>query len=82
MATKKSSKSLKSTSSKKDEPVKTAPAPRRILRTRHSQIMPVKQYLMSVGTRATRVEPMAVWAKGQGLSVATVSQWKTLFESY
>ena len=81
MATKKSSKSSKSTVSKKAEDAPIVP-PARLFRAPRSSIMPVRQYLMSVGTRPTRVEPMSAWAKGQGLSVATVSQWKTLFENY
>ena len=78
MATKKSTKSSKSTPPKEAPPVVSAPPIKRIL----DPIMPAKKYLMSIGTRPYRVEPMAVWAKGKGLSVATVSQWKTLFESY
>ena len=47
-----------------------------------SPIMGVRQYLMSIGTRAHKIESMAVWAKAKGFSVATVAQWKNLFESY
>ena len=77
MATKKSTKSTKKTPV--DPPKKEESAPFRVV---DDPIMPVENYLMSVGTRPYRIKPMSVWAAGKGLSVATVSQWKTLFKSY
>ena len=78
MADKKSTKSSKSTPSKEAPPVVKGPP----VRLTPDPIMPAKKYLMSMGIQPHRVAPMAVWAKGKGFSVATVSQWKTLFESY
>ena len=40
------------------------------------------EYLMSIGTRPQRIGPMATWAKGKGLSVATFSQWEDLFKTF
>jgi len=78
MATKKPTKSSKSVPPKEAPSVVSGPP----VRFKTDPIMPARKYLMSVGTRSYRVEPMAVWAKGKGFTVATVSQWKTLFESY
>ena len=78
MTTKKSTKSSKSDPVKEAPPVVSGPS----VRLKTDPIMPAKKYLMSIGTRPHRVAPMAVWAKGKGFAVATVSQWKTLFESY
>ena len=79
MATKKLTKSAKVAAPKKE--VKAPPVVTRE-RLSVSPIMEVRQYLMSIGTRAHKIESMAVWAKAKGLSVATVAQWKNLFESY
>ena len=52
------------------------------LRASHTPPLAVEQYLMSIGTRPNLIAPMAAWAKGKGLSVATFVQWKTLFEGF
>ena len=80
MATKKSSNSEPE---KKEAPVKVAEkAPAPVVLAVEDPIMPVEKYLMSVGVRADHVAAQAVWAKSKGLTVATVSQWKKLFESF
>lgn len=91
----KSSKSSKSSSSSekksavksspvvKSDVVKSSPVVKSVpVQAQRDPIMPVKQYLMSIGTQPNRIAPMASWAKGRGLSIATVSQWKTLFEKF
>ena len=73
------SKAAVSSKSKVEEPKSAVMSPKRAA---DNPIMPVEKYLMSIGVRAQRVAPMSAWAKGRGLSVATVSQWKTLFEEF
>jgi hypothetical protein len=57
-------------------PAKTSPA------APEDPTVPVRKYLMGGRVRVHRIEPMAVWAESQGWSVATVSQWKKLFENF
>jgi hypothetical protein len=88
MATKKSTKPVEKKKEtvvvKPSEPkVKSVEVPGNVLRkSPHNPPLSVEQYLMSVGTKPNLVAPMAAWAKGKGWSVATVSQWQTLFEGF
>ena len=77
MASKKTSKSAPK---KEEAAVAASPVVRPVIID--NPIMPVERYLMSIGTRADHITPRAIWAKGQGLTIATVSQWKKLFESF
>jgi hypothetical protein len=76
MATKKTSKSA----APKEQKAPAAPAPAPVIRD--NPIMSAEKYLMSVGTRADHIESLIVWAKGKGLTVATLSQWKELFSKF
>jgi hypothetical protein len=79
MATKKTSKSTSS----KATAAKSAVVPPAVrLEVANNPTVPVKRYLMSIGVRADHIDSRAVWAKGKGLTVATVSQWRELFESF
>mgnify|MGYP003645502553 CR=1 FL=1 len=88
MATKKSTKPVENKKEtlviEPSEPeVKPVEVPKDVLRkSPYNPPLPVEQYLMSIGTRPNLISPMAAWAKGKGLSVATVGQWQTLFESF
>ena len=75
MAPKKPSKSV-STEEKKAPVV--APQPN----FKSDPIMGAAAYLMSVGVRADHIESRVVWAQGNGLTVATFSQWKKLFSKF
>ena len=76
MATKKTSKST--APKEKKSPGEQAPAPN----FKADPIMGAEKYLMSVGTRADHIESLVVWAQGNGLTVATFSQWKKLFSKF
>ena len=83
MTTKKSSKSAPKKAVVPETPpvpVKTPSVIRPV--AVENPVMPVEKYLMSIGTRADHIASRAVWAKGHGLTIATVSQWKKLFESF
>ena len=41
-----------------------------------------RDYLLSVGTRPSRIEPRVEWAKGQGFTVLTAAEWENLFLKY
>jgi len=45
-------------------------------------LMSAEDYLLSVGTRPSRVRPRIEWAKGQGFTVLTTFEWENLFLKY
>tara|TARA_A100001391_G_scaffold203465_1_gene195874 strand:+ start:1813 stop:2040 length:228 start_codon:yes stop_codon:yes gene_type:complete len=45
-------------------------------------IMSAKDYLLSVGTRPSRIPARITWAEGQGFTVLTAAEWENLFLKY
>jgi len=45
-------------------------------------LMSAGDYLLSVGTRPSRINPRVAWAKGQGFTVFTAAEWENLFLKY
>ena len=45
-------------------------------------LMRAEDYLLSVGTRPSRIAPRVTWAKGQGFTVLTAAEWENLFLKY
>ena len=45
-------------------------------------LMSAEDYLLSAGTRPSRVSPRVAWARGQGFTVLTAAEWENLFLKY
>tara|TARA_R110000751_G_scaffold27729_1_gene73071 strand:- start:563 stop:790 length:228 start_codon:yes stop_codon:yes gene_type:complete len=45
-------------------------------------LMIAEDYLLSVGTRPSRVAPRVEWARGLGFTVFTAVEWENLFLKY
>ena len=45
-------------------------------------LMSAEDYLLSGGTRPSRIAPRVEWARGQGFTVFTAAEWENLFLKY